>query len=176
MADGRSPEAVSLLIHWIDYMTMTWEAFRLTSKSPTELLHTLGPHGVDHLVRQALDALWREYPEETRTYANVRKRAGEVFSRNMRIWGSIKKPSPAAFFENLLPYTADGLVRQAMVLTWMMMPRSGGRDFKKTRKIIERIIERNMDAWEEDQRAFSEPARKASVKKAKPKKKGKKKK
>jgi len=38
---------------------MSWEAFRLTSKSPSELLHTLGPHGVDHLIRQALDALYR---------------------------------------------------------------------------------------------------------------------
>ncbi len=36
-------------------ISMSWEAFRLTSKSPGELLTTLGPHGVDHLIRQALD-------------------------------------------------------------------------------------------------------------------------
>ena len=72
----------------------------------------------------------------------VKKRVQEVFQRNMRHWSSIKKPAPAAFFENLLPYTADGYVRQAMVLTWMMMPRAGGRDFKDTRKIISRVFER----------------------------------
>ena len=43
---------------------MSWEAFRLTSKSPSELLHTLGPHGVDDLMRQALNAAWRDYPTE----------------------------------------------------------------------------------------------------------------
>ena len=114
-------------------MTMTWEAFRLTSKSPSEVLHVLGPHGVDDLVRKAMDACWREYPEEKRSYDAVKQRVQEVFARNMKHWSGIRKPTPAAFFENLLPYTADGYVRQAMVLTWMMMPRAGGRDFKDTR-------------------------------------------
>ena len=136
-------------------MIMTWDAFRLTSKSPAELLGTLGPHGVDHLIRQALDAVWREYPDETRSYANVRRRAEEVWARNMRVWNGIRKPSPAAFFEDLLPHTADQFVRQAMVLTWMMLPRAGGRDFEQTRRIITRIFQRNMDAWEEDNRAFT---------------------
>ena len=36
---------------------MSWEAYRWTAKTPSELLHTLGPHGVDHLVRQYLDAV-----------------------------------------------------------------------------------------------------------------------
>ncbi|HEY1687000.1 MAG TPA: hypothetical protein VGG19_19720 [Tepidisphaeraceae bacterium] len=155
-------------------MTTTWEAFRLTSKSPGELLDTLGPHGVDHLIRQALDALWREYPGEKRSYANVRKRAEEVYARNMKVWGAIKKPTPGAFFENLLPYTADGLIRQALVMTWMMMPREGGRDFAKTRKIFGRIFERNMEGWEEDNRTFSPKAK--VVKKKTVAKKGKKKK
>ena len=137
-------------------MTMTWEAFRLTSKSPSELLGTLGPHGVEHLIRQALDAVWREYPEEARSYPAVRKRVEEVWARNMKVWGGIKKPSPAAFFEDLLPCAADGFVRQAMVLTWMMLPRSGGRDIKETRKIVTRIFERNMEAWEEDHRVFTD--------------------
>lgn len=150
-------------------MTTTWEAFRLTSKSPTELLETLGPHGVDHLIRQAMDALWREYPAETRSYANVRKRAEEVFARNMKVWGAIKKPTPAAFFENLLPYTADGLIRQAMVMTWMMMPRQGGREFPQTRKIFAHIFERNMEAWAEDNRTFTpKPAKKRAAKKPTP--------
>ena len=138
-------------------MSMTWEAFRLTSKSPSEVLHVLGPHGVDDLVRKAMDATWREYPEDRRSYEAVKKRVGEVFQRNMRHWSSIKKPTPAAFFENLLPYTADGFVRQAMVLTWMMMPRAGGRDFKDTRKIIARVFERNLAAWDEDNAVFSGP-------------------
>jgi len=134
---------------------MSWEAFRLTSRSPTELLHTLGPHGVDHLIRQALDVLWREYPEDRRTFENVRRRAQEVFDRNMKTWASIKKPSPQAFFENLLPYAADGFMRQAMVLCWMMMPRTGGRDVGDVRKIITRIYQRNIDAWKSDNDLFT---------------------
>jgi len=144
---------------------MSWEAFRLTSKSPSELLHTLGPHGVDSLIRQALDALWREYPEESRTFENVRKRAGELFARNMRVWASIKKPSPQAFFENLLPYAADGHMRQAMVLAWMMMPRTGGRNVKDVRKIITQIYERNLEAWDEDNELFSDKMKRKPTKK-----------
>ena len=151
-------------------MTMTWEAFRLTSKSPSEVLHVLGPHGVDDLVRKAMDATWREYPEDRRSYDAVKQRVQEVFQRNMRHWSSIKKPTPAAFFENLLPYTADGYVRQAMVLTWMMMPRTGGRDFKDTRKIIARVFERNLAAWDEDNHVFTDAkkAKKPTVAKKKP--------
>jgi hypothetical protein len=134
---------------------MSWEAFRLTSRSPKELLHTLGPHGVDHLIRQALDALWREHDSQTRTFENVRRRAQEVFDRNMKVWESIKKPSPQAFFENLLPYPADGFIRQAMVLCWMMMPRSGGRKLSDVRKIITEIYNRNIQAWEQDNDFFA---------------------
>lgn len=140
---------------------MSWEAFRLTSRSPSELLHTLGPHGVDHLIRQALDALWREYPDDTRTFQNVSKRAQEVYDRNMRVWSSIKKPSPQAFFENLLPYPADGFMRQAMVLCWMMMPRAGGRDVKDVRKIVTEIFQRNIEAWETDNDLFTHGRRRA---------------
>jgi len=140
---------------------MTWEAFRLTSKSPSELLHTLGPHGVDHLIRQALDAVWREYREETRTFENVRRRAHEVFDRNFRHWMKIKKPAPQAFFDNLLPFNADGFIRQAMVLSWMMLPRAGGRKFSDTKKIIREIWYRNIDCWNQDYRTFSLPEVKA---------------
>jgi hypothetical protein len=139
---------------------MSWEAFRLTSKSPAEVLHVLGPHGVDDLIRKAMDAVWREYPEETRSYEAVKQRVVEVFQRNLRHWSTIKKPTPAAFFENLLPYTADGHVRQAMVLTWMMMPRAGGRDFKDVKKIVAQILERNLAAWDEDYRTFTGSAAK----------------
>lgn len=156
------------------HMTTTWEAFRLTSKSPGELLSTLGPHGVDHLIRQAMDALWREYPTETRSYATVRKRAEEVYARNIKVWSAIKKPTPAAFFDHLLPYTADGLIRQALVMTWMMMPREGGRDFSKTKKIFQHIFERNMEAWAEDNRTFSPAPPKKRPPKKVPKKKKKK--
>ncbi|MEO6434904.1 MAG: hypothetical protein ABIP55_03970 [Tepidisphaeraceae bacterium] len=136
-------------------MTTTWEAFRLTSKSPNEVLHVLGPHGVDDLIRMAMDAVWREYPEETRSYENVKKRMLEVYQRNMRHWNSIAKPTPAAFFDKLLPYTADGHVRQALVLAWMMMPRAGGRDFKDVKKIVAAIFQRNLTAWDEDHRTFT---------------------
>src|SRR6185369_4128758 len=84
---------------------------------------------------------------------------------NMRHWSSIKKPQPAAFFERLLPYTADGHMRQALVLAWMMMPRAGGRDFKDVKKIVAAIFERNLAAWDEDNRTFTATKVKKAVKK-----------
>jgi hypothetical protein len=134
---------------------MTWEAFRLTSKSPAEVYHVLGPHGVDELIRKAMDACWREYPDESRNFDNVRKRMLEVYNRNMKHWAGIRKPTPAAFFERLLPYSADGHMRQALVLAWMMMPRAGGRKFGDVKKIVADIWERNLSAWEEDNRTFT---------------------
>jgi hypothetical protein len=134
---------------------MSWEAFRLTSKSPSELLATLGPHGVDDLMRQSLNALWRDYPAETRSYAKVRKAAADLFNRNMKIWSAIKQPRPEAFFADLEHSPAYGFMRQAFVLCWMMLPRTGGRDFKQTHGILRKMFERNMDAWEEDNRTFT---------------------
>ena len=148
---------------------MSWEAYRWTAKSPSELYQILGPQGVDNLVRQMLDACWRESPEEGRTLAGVKKIAQDVFDRNMAVWARIKKPSPSAFFENLLPHAADGFLRQAMVLCWMMMPRTGGRDVAEVRKIVGQIYRRNIDAWDADQATFtgkkpSTSARKKSAK------------
>ena len=80
---------------------MTWEAFRLTSKSPSELYTIMGPAGVDELVRQALQECWRSLPEQNRTFAAWRRRAEETFVRNRKVWSAIKKPTPAAFFQNL---------------------------------------------------------------------------
>src|SRR4051812_36284959 len=134
---------------------MSWEAYRWTAKSPSELFHTLGPHGVDHLVRQALDACWRELPDDRRTLADVMAAAREVLSRNVRVWSRIKKPDPAAFFEDLLPKPADQFLRQAMVTCWMMMPRTGGRKVGEVTKIVSRIFERNLNAWEEDNAALT---------------------
>lgn len=130
---------------------MSGEAYRWTAKSPSELYHVLGPHGVDHLVRQMLDACWRHSPEEGRTLSGVKRIAQEVFERNMRVWARIKKPSPAAFFEDLLPNEADGFLRQAMVMCWMMMPRSGGRKVSEVRKIVGDIYQRNIEAWDADE-------------------------
>src|SRR5437667_3258133 len=149
--------------------SLTWEAFRLTSKSPSEVLHILGPHGVDDLIRKAMDACWREYPEESRSYENVKRRMLEVYNRNMKHWSSIKKPTPAAFFDRLLPYTADGHMRQALVLAWMMLPRAGGRDFKEVKKIVAVIFERNLAAWDQDHLTFT--AGSTSRRKRSPKKK-----
>jgi hypothetical protein len=78
-----------------------------------------------------------------------------VFERNMKVWSSIKKPSPAAFFENLLPNAADGHVRQALVLTWMMMPRAGGRRFSDSSKIVRFIFDRTLANWDEDNAIFT---------------------
>lgn len=153
---------------------MSWEAYRWTAKTPSELYQTLGPQGVDHLVRQMLDACWREHPAETRTLASVRKAAQEVFDRNMAVWARIKKPSPAAFFEDLLPHAADGFLRQAMVLCWMMMPRAGGREVSDVRRIISAIYQRNLESWAQDEATFTGKKTKGSskgkVKKADPRK------
>jgi hypothetical protein len=144
---------------------MSWEAFRLTSKSPSDLLTTLGPHGVDDLIRQAMSAVWRDYPTDARSYPAVRKAAAEVFDRNMKIWSAIRKPTPQAFFANLHPSPADGFMRQAFVLCWMMLPRSGGRDFKSTHRILRQLFDRNMNAWEQDNATFTGSGKKKKSKK-----------
>jgi len=146
---------------------MSWEAYRWTAKTPAELFHTLGPHGVDHLVRQYLDAVWRGLPDEQRNLDAARRAAQEVFDRNMKVWAAIKKPSPEAFFQNLLPKDTDQFLRQAMLVCWMMMPRAGGRDLGDVRKIVTRVYQRNLDGWAEDNEAFTTGGRKKP--KAKPK-------
>jgi len=153
---------------------MSWEAFRLTSKSPSDLLSTLGPHGVDDLIRQAMSAVWRDYPTDTRSYPAVRKAAAEVFDRNMKIWSAIRKPTPQAFFANLRPSPADGFMRQAFVLCWMMLPRTGGRNFKSTHKILHQLFDRNMNAWEQDNRTFTKSPKLRAKKNIPPKRKKKK--
>lgn len=135
---------------------MSWEAHRLTSKSPAEVYRVLGPHGCADLFRQAWAACWRETPEEARTYAAVRQRFLEVFTRNLNIWKRITKPSFDVFFEDFRPHdNAEAHLRQAMVLSWMMMPRAGGRDFKDTIKIIQRLYDRQIEACDEDQETFT---------------------
>lgn len=146
---------------------MSWEALRLTSRTPSEVYHTLGPHGVEELLRDARNAVWREYPAEGRTFEAVRAKLLEVYDRNLKVWSAIKKPTPEAFFANLLPLAADGHIRQALVLTWMMMPRSGGRDFGKVSKIVDTIFQRMLDNWEADNQTFTEAPRKRGPRKAK---------
>ncbi|HEY7116170.1 MAG TPA: hypothetical protein VH475_06275 [Tepidisphaeraceae bacterium] len=146
---------------------MSWEAQRLTSRSPSEVYAVLGPHGCDDLIRQAWAACWRAYPEETRSFKAARQRFFEVFSRNMNIWRRIKKPAPDAFFADFNAHDpVEGHIRQALVLSWMMMPRSGGRDFKDTFKIIQRIYDRNVEAWEEDDRTFTTGPKKRPAKRS----------
>jgi hypothetical protein len=150
---------------------MSWEAFRLTSKSPSELYDVLGPEGPDNLMRQFLTACWNALPAGERSFNAWRRLVDEVYARNMRVWSRIKKPNPAAFFEDLRPDPADGHLRQAFVLTWMMLPRAGGRDIKDARRVIESLYERNVAAWESDNATFTKgprkPAKKASAAKAK---------
>ena len=134
---------------------MSWEAYRWTAKTPSELYHTLGPHGVDELIRNALADVWRELPEDGRSVDAAIAAAREVASRNISVWRKIKQPSPAAFFEDLRPTNADGHFRQAMVLCWMMMPRTGGRKVSDALKIIAEIFERNLAAWREDDETFT---------------------
>jgi hypothetical protein len=143
---------------------MSWEAFRLTSKSPSELYTVMGPAGVDGLVRQALQECWTSLPETERTFDAWKRRAEQTFIRNRRVWSAIKKPTPAAFFDNLAPFPSDGHLRQAMVMCWMMMPRAGGRDFKFVVKTMDQIFQRNMESWAADNRTFTHaPAKRASA-------------
>jgi hypothetical protein len=157
---------------------MSWEAFRLTSKSPSELLTVMGPNGVDGLVREMLMECWKSLPPETRTMDSWRKRAGEVFTRNMKTWNAIKKPTPEAFFANLLPFPSDGHFRQALVLCHMMLPR-GNRAIKDVAKEITKIYERNVASWETDYktrtkgtstRRITKPPKKKSTKKSRKRK------
>lgn len=67
---------------------MSWEALRLTSRSPGEVYRVLGPHGVDELIRRAMSDCWREYPEETRTLAALKQK---VRKPNCPIAASTKK-------------------------------------------------------------------------------------
>jgi len=154
---------------------MSWEAHRWTARTPSELYHTLGPHGVDDLVRQMIAACWRTLPEEGRTIEMGIAKAEEIRDRNIAVWKKIKKVTPEAFFADLFPTDADGYCRQAMVLTWMMMPRSGGREVADALKIFNHVVQRNLEAWEEDNATFTgkkrrKPAAKIKAKpKAKPK-------
>jgi hypothetical protein len=134
---------------------MSWEAHRWTAKTPSELYHVLGPHGVDDLIRQAIAAAWRDLPGEGRTFDLGVAAARQVFDRNINVWRRIKQPGPEAFFADLQPHAADGFLRQAMVLTWMMMPRTGGREVKDAIRIVSDIFERNMAAWEADNATFT---------------------
>lgn len=150
---------------------MSWEAQRWTAKSPSELFHTFGPHGVDHLVRQAMDASWRELPDDKRTLADAITASRVVFDRNVAVWKRIKRPDPAAFFADLQPKPADQLLRQAMVTCWMMMPRAGGRKVSDVIKIVGAMFERNVSAWEADNETFTgKSSKKRSPKKAPAKK------
>ena len=65
---------------------MSWEAFRWTAKSPSELYHVLGPHGVDDLVRQMIAAVWRDMPAEERTFEGAVRAARQVYDRNIAVW------------------------------------------------------------------------------------------
>ena len=149
---------------------MSWEAFRLTSKSPSELMTVMGPNGVDGLVREMLMECWKSLPPEIRAMETWRKRATEVFTRNMKTWNAIKKPAPEAFFANLLPFPSDGHLRQALVLCHMMLPR-GKRAIKDVAKEVTKIYQRNVDSWESDYKTMTKGV---STRRAKPKKSSKK--
>ena len=133
---------------------MSWEALRLTSRTPAELHRVLGPHGVDDLIRHAFADCWREYPQETRSLKAVEHVAREVFQRNIDVWSAIKKPTPEAFFENLQPMAADGHIRQALVLCYMMLPR-GKKSLADVRQIVTDIFERNIAAWQADEKTLT---------------------
>lgn len=134
---------------------MSWEASRWTAKTPSELFHTFGPHGVDELIRHGLAAVWRHLPEEGRTFDLARATARNLFDHHVRIWRKIKKPTPQDFFTDLGAHEADGYFRKAMVTAWMMMPRTGGREVTDCLRIVVAIFDRNIDAWAQDNATFT---------------------
>jgi hypothetical protein len=87
-----------------------------------------------------------------------------VLERNLRVWSSIKKPSPEAFFENLPPLAADGHIRQALVLCWMMLPR-GHRSLAIVRSVVQDIYQRMMNNWSDDSHIFTKGPGKRSKQK-----------
>ena len=148
---------------------MSWEALRWTAKTPSTLYHTLGPHGVDELIRKVLSTCWRNLPAEGRTLEAAQAIAREVLARNVAVWSRIKKPGPEAFFADLAPHETDGYMRQAMVTCWMMMPRTGGREVPEALRIVREIFERNMSAWEQDNATFTGTGKKKKARAAKAK-------
>lgn len=147
-----------------------WEAFRLTSKSPSELYDVLGPSGVDGMIRHVLVDCWNALPADERTLSAWRKRVDAIWQRNFAVWNRIKKASPAAFFEDMRPDAADGHLRQALVLTWMMLPR-GKRDMKDVRAVITHIFERQVATWEADEQILKKGLKRSKAKSAAPSKK-----
>jgi hypothetical protein len=146
----------------------SWQAFRLTSKPPAELLATLGPHAVDELIRQMLAVCWRDTLLEQRTLTKVQQSAREIFDHHVKFWGRMKKPSPGIFFANLPPTAADGFARQAMVLCWMMLPR-GKRSPMDVVRVVSHIFDRNLAAWDEDLAILTKEKKRAAKKPAKTK-------
>ena len=67
-----------------------------------------------------MDACWRELPEDRRTLADAIAAAREVFDRNRKVWSRIKRPEPAAFFEDLLPKPADQFLRHQYREGWSL--------------------------------------------------------
>lgn len=151
-------------------MSMSFEALRLTSHAPSEIYRIMGPNAVDSLVRQALTACWNVIPLDERSLRGWENLVRDLFARNMGAWAKIKQPSPANFFLDMRPDPADGFMRQAMVLCFMMLPR-GKRSLAAVRQAMGDIFERNMTAWTDDEHTFTKGGRRkkaAPVKKAKP--------
>ena len=49
-------------------------------------------------------------------------------------------------------------------MCWMMMPRAGGRHFKFVVKTMDAIFQRNLAAWEQDNRTFTHTPTRAKKK------------
>lgn len=123
------------------------------------------------MIRQARDVCWRELPAEGRSLAAAEAAAREALERNFAVWKKIKKPTPESFFQDMEPREADRFLRQAMLLCWMMMPRTGGREVPEVLRIVGEIFERNMRAWEEDEQTFTGTPKKTKEARPKPAKK-----
>ncbi len=81
----------------------------------------------------------------------------------MAVWSRIKKPSPAAFFKNMRPDAADGHLRQALIMTWMMLPPGSGHE--DVRAVITHIFERQLATWEEDDQTLRKGLKQSKQKK-----------
>src|SRR5687767_3900096 len=79
---GPSGAGLTRPVAGVTIVEMSWEAFRLTSKSPSELYDVLGPEGVDNLLRQFLTACWNALPMGERSMEGWRRLVQNVFDRN----------------------------------------------------------------------------------------------
>ena len=143
---------------------MSWEAFRWTAKSPSELYHVLGPHGVDDLIRQTSPPSGASCPPRARTFDGGRTGRPEVSTATSRSGGGSSSPprrrssTTSAPPRRRLPPPGDG----PQLDDDAPRRRPGLQD---ALRIVSQIFERNLANWHDDNATFTGEKPKAGKKK-----------